>query len=145
MLMSFLGSCVMTLEYLGLAILLVEFSIWTKCSAKLAAKDWNANRLKGSFALDAKRECEENRLDVESKAEEKSKTKQRESSENIYSSEPVVCRAQFTSHGSKRGDGGYRIPRFSSAQRCLSLIFHLENSVSSPCPFLSRALQIKGV
>lgn len=35
---EFLGACVMTLEYLGLAILLVEFSIQTKFSAKLAAK-----------------------------------------------------------------------------------------------------------
>lgn len=33
-----LGACVVALEYLGLAILQVEFSFQAKCSAKSAAK-----------------------------------------------------------------------------------------------------------
>lgn len=75
---------------------------------------------------------------------QKSKTKQRESSENIYSSEPVVCRAQFTSHGSKSRDGRYRIPRFSSAPRCMSeLNFSLGKLRDQSIPFAMKLYKSK--
>lgn len=75
---------------------------------------------------------------------QKSKTKQRESSENIYSSEPVVCRAQFTSHGSKSREWGNRIPRFSSALTYMSeLNFSLGKLCDQPMPFAVRLYKSK--
>lgn len=134
---EFLGACVMTLEYLGLAILLVEFSIQTKFSAKLAAKGWNANRLKGSFALDTKREYEENSLDVESEAEVKNR-KAKQSKEkalkifihlSLRSAEPSLWAT-----GLRAGVEDTEVPgSFLLWDASLSLIFHLENGVTSPC------------
>lgn len=74
---------------------------------------------------------------------QKSKMKQRKSSENTHSSEPVVCRTQFMSHGSKSRDG-YRIPRFFSTLRYVSkLHFSLVKLCDQPMPFAVRLYKSK--
>lgn len=97
--------------------------------------------------MDTKRECEENSLDVESEAEVKNrKAKQSKGKAlkifihlSLWSAEPSL-----QPMGSKSRDGGYRIPRFSSAPRCMSeLHFSLGKLCDQPMPFAVRLYKSK--
>lgn len=86
--------------------------------------------------MDTKRECEENRLDVESEAEVKNR-KAKQSKEKAL--KIFIHLSRWSAEPSLRAMGlraGMEDTEFPDSlllrDACLSLIFHLENCVTSP-------------